>query len=332
MPIVCGNCGSENRSNAKFCIGCAGRLPGFAPSGAAALQPEETRPGRTASQPVLPPVLEPSFAAGSRAPETRRGVPSEAPSSEGAITSFWLNLGLVSLTMIIAFVAWCVYVLHHGTAPWAQIERMFASTPAARQTEPVARTDAPETKAAAPTVLPASTVPPVAPAAPTPTAAPASSTATVAAPSTASSAAALASPAAALGLGLGSGLPPKTQTASVINPSSKSTSQRSRRAQRDEEPDGSLAYQLPSPQPRTYPDPGPPIAPGPGPQYSWVRPSQRVADDPGPPVAIGPGPRYGYEVRSEASAPSSVPSGDPGPPIAVGPGPRYDYSTPGSRR
>lgn len=327
MPIVCGNCGSENRSNAKFCIGCAGRLPGFAPSGAAALQQEVNRPGRTSSQPVPPPVLEPSFAAAWRAPETRRGVPSEAPSAEGAITSFWLNLGLVSLTMIIAFVAWCVYVLHHGTAPWAQIERMFASTPAARQAEPIAKT-----------VAPASTVAPVAPAAPVPTPAPASSTATVAAPSTASSTAALASPATALGLGLGSGLPPKTQTASVINPSSKSaspekrTSQRSRRAQRDEEPDDSLAYQLPSPQPRTYPDPGPPIAPGPGPQYSWVRPSQRVADDPGPPVAIGPGPRYGYQVRSEASAPSSVPSGDPGPPIAVGPGPRYDYSTPGSRR
>ena len=115
MPIVCGNCGSENRSNAKFCIGCAGRLPGFAPSGAAALQPEGNRPRRTSSQPVLPPVLEPSFAAGVRAPEMRRGVPSEMSSAGGTITSFWLNLGLVSLTMIIAFVAWCVYVLHHGT-------------------------------------------------------------------------------------------------------------------------------------------------------------------------------------------------------------------------
>lgn len=314
MPIVCGICGSENRSNAKFCIGCAGRLPGFAPSGTMALKADGA-----------PFSAQPAFSA--RAPGPDVTFSGSTP------TSFWLHLGLVGLTMIIAFVAWCVYVLHHGTAPWTQLTRMMAPTPELRQSEPVVKAKAPEsTVPVQPTALaPAAAPAPAAPAPPAP--APTSSTATAAVRPTDSAPAPATSPAAALALA------PASKTASVANPPTrnagpeKRTSERARRILRDEEADYEPAYQMPTPQPRTYPDPGPPIAPGPGPQYSWTRPSQRSYDDPGPPVVAGPGPRY--EVRPEVRAPSSsaaAPSSDPGPPIAIGPGPRYDYSTPAARK
>ena len=38
MTNVCERCGQNNRANAMFCIGCAGKLPNFAPSGPSALQ------------------------------------------------------------------------------------------------------------------------------------------------------------------------------------------------------------------------------------------------------------------------------------------------------
>src|SRR5436190_17535346 len=116
MPIVCGNCGSENRSGAKFCIGCAGRLPGFAPAGTMALKPERVVPS---SQSMF---------------SARASDADEAPSAS-TVSSFWLHLGLVGLTMIIAFVAWCVYVLHHGTAPWTRWGQTTASAPAPRKAE-----------------------------------------------------------------------------------------------------------------------------------------------------------------------------------------------------
>lgn len=311
MPIVCGICGSENRSSAKFCIGCAGRLPGFSPSGTAALKPEGIP---VSSQP------QPTFSA--RAPK-----PDASPSGS-TVTSFWLHLGLVGLTMIIGFVAWCVYVLHHGTAPWTQFARMTASTPAPRQSEPVVKARASESSVPAqPTAL----APAVAPA-PVPAPAPASTTpaATAAFAPTAPTPAPAISPTTALAFA------PATKAASVTYPPTrnarpeKRTVERARRIPRDEEADYEPAYQMPTPQPRVQPDPGPPIAPGPGPQYSWVRPSSRAYDDPGPPVVAGPGPRY--ESRPEVRAPSSAPSNDPGPPIAIGPGPRYDYSTPAGRK
>ena len=38
MPVDCPACGTRNRGNAMFCSGCAGQLPGFAPSGPSELE------------------------------------------------------------------------------------------------------------------------------------------------------------------------------------------------------------------------------------------------------------------------------------------------------
>ena len=38
MSNVCDHCGQSNRPTAMFCIGCTGKLPGFAPSGPSALE------------------------------------------------------------------------------------------------------------------------------------------------------------------------------------------------------------------------------------------------------------------------------------------------------
>ena len=39
MSVVCERCGTSNRDNAMFCIGCAGRLPAFQPSARNASEP-----------------------------------------------------------------------------------------------------------------------------------------------------------------------------------------------------------------------------------------------------------------------------------------------------
>jgi hypothetical protein len=327
MPIVCGICGSENRSNAKFCIGCAGRLPGFAPSGTVALKPERVP---VASQPQ-PAFSQPQPAFSARAPE------SDPSPSGSTSTSFWLHLGLVGLTMIIGFVAWIVYVLHHGTAPWTEFSRMMASTPELRQSEPAVKAKASESSLQVPpTALAPAAAHALAPApapAPVPAPTPASTTpaATTAFAPTAPTLAPATSPATALAFAPATKAPSATYPPTRNARPEKRSIERARRTLRDEEADYEPAYQMPTPQPRVLPDPGPPIAPGPGPQYSWTRPSSpRTYDDPGPPVVAGPGPRY--ETRPEVRAPSSSTGNDPGPPIAIGPGPRYDYSTPAARK
>ncbi|MEJ8812437.1 hypothetical protein WKW77_15235 [Variovorax ureilyticus] len=317
-PLVCGNCGTPNRANAKFCIGCAGRLPGLAPAGGVHAQ--------------IAPMQ-----------DFERERPMAASRPEPAPTSFWLHLGLVGLTMVFAFVAWCVYVLHGRTAPWSQRAESTASQAAAVRepieapvpvpspTPPPTTTPTPSPAAAAP----AAAAPPRTAAAEPPTRAagapPALDAVTQAlalAKRQAAAAAQAATPAPAPQRQTDAA--ERTASAARSAPPRTASAPRARRDTRD------LADPLDSPvvvrRPGSQPDPGPPIAAGPGPQYSWTRPAApRAAEDPGPPIAAGPGPRY--ETRPEVRAPVTavMPSGDAGPPIAIGPGPRYDYSTPPAR-
>ena len=293
--LVCGNCGTPNRANAKFCIGCAGRLPGLAPAG---------------TVPAHMPAMQ--------AFEHDRPIPASRP--EPSPTSFWLHLSLVGLTMIFAFVAWCVYVLHGRTAPWSQRE----------QTPPVAEarevTPAPVVPTPAPAPEPAKTaaVEPKHNAPVEQTAPDAVTQALALSQRQTSQPPTQAAPrqAAATERPQPTARPaPTTRTASAPT--------RARRDAREVEDSPPVEYPIAARRPGSQPDPGPPVVQGPGPQYSWTLPTApRATADPGPPIAVGPGPRY--ESRPEVRAPVA-PSGDTGPPIAVGPGPRYDYSTPPAR-
>jgi hypothetical protein len=89
MPVVCGACGSENRENAKFCIGCASRLPGFVATGPSAL---ETINHAHPRAPVR------------SARVWRRDDPLALLPAETA--GFWLRLALLGLAMGMAFIGW----------------------------------------------------------------------------------------------------------------------------------------------------------------------------------------------------------------------------------
>jgi len=307
--LVCGNCGTPNRANAKFCIGCAGRLPGLAPAGSV----PAPLPGMQAFERERP------IAA------TRAEVPS---------TSFWLHLGLVGLTMIFTFVAWCVYVFLGRPAPWNHPAQATAA-PATQVHEPV------RVLVPVPTPVPAPAPAPVREPALSAAAEPKSSNSTdQPAPDSVNQALSLGRPDASASRPAPSpaassrqaAAPDRTQPASRSAPTRTAATPRPRRDTRDLDDSTPIDYPVVVRRPGSQPDLGPPIAPGPGPQYSWTRPTTtRVADDLGPPIAAGPGPRY--ETRPEVRAPASavMPSGDSGPPIAIGPGPRYDYSTPSAR-
>ena len=102
MSVVCGVCGSRNRDKAMFCSGCAGRLPGFAPTGPSALAAVKTsRPA-----PISPfdaPAARPRAA-------TLAVLPAETP-------AFWLRLGLSALAMSMVFIGWYLYVTRDVAEP-----------------------------------------------------------------------------------------------------------------------------------------------------------------------------------------------------------------------
>jgi hypothetical protein len=100
MPVVCGACGSENRENAKFCIGCASRLPGFVATGPSAL---ETINHAHPRAPVR------------SARVWRRDDPLALLPAETA--GFWLRLALLGLAMGMAFIGWYLYVTRQFTEP-----------------------------------------------------------------------------------------------------------------------------------------------------------------------------------------------------------------------
>lgn len=253
--------------------------------------------------------------------------PIAASRPEASPTSFWLHLGLVGLTMVIAFVAWCIYVLHGRPAPWNQRAETVAPQ--------TAETRDPVRALPVPTPVPAPVAPPAAE--PKSTAAPEPQT-----QDSVTQALALAKRQAASAGKSATPAPAAQQQATAVDrtqpaasrPASTRTAAITPRARRDaRDVEDPLDYPVVIRRPSSQPDLGPPIAAGPGPQYSWTQPAAapRATQDPGPPIAVGPGPRY--EARPEVRAPAAavMPSGDSGPPIAIGPGPRYDYSTPPAR-
>lgn len=226
--------------------------------------------------------------------------PIAASRPEASSTSFWLHLGLVGLTMILTFVAWCIYVFLGRPAPWNP-PAQAAAAPATQVHEPIR------------VFVPVPT--------PVPTPAPAREPALTAAAETKS------------GNATEPPMPDTVTQALSLTRHPEASAKRSASSSAASSRQAAAAnHPMVVRRPSSQPDPGPPIAPGPGPQYSWTRPSTtRVASDLGPPIAVGPGPRY--EARPEVRAPVTavMPSGDSGPPIAIGPGPRYDYSTPSAR-
>lgn len=119
MSVVCDVCGTQNRDNAMFCLGCAGRLAAFAPSGASVLEAIEARRLPDAGP----------------APQVTRGRAALPAESSG----LWIRLSLVMLAMGIAFIAWYVHVTRKVTLP-------VATAPVALIAPPVA-TPAPASRA-----------------------------------------------------------------------------------------------------------------------------------------------------------------------------------------
>src|SRR5688572_4502485 len=101
MPVVCTACGSKNRENAKFCIGCARQLPGFVPTGPSALEAINTaRPPRAPAR---------------TARAWRRDDPLMMLPAETA--GFWLRLAVLGLAMGLGFIGWYLYVTRQLTPP-----------------------------------------------------------------------------------------------------------------------------------------------------------------------------------------------------------------------
>ena len=90
MPVVCDQCGTENRESAKFCKGCAAKLPAFAATGPSALQSMKA----LGSRPLAPP-----------SPEAP--TPGMLPIETRA---FWVRFAVLSVLITTAFVSWYAYV------------------------------------------------------------------------------------------------------------------------------------------------------------------------------------------------------------------------------
>ncbi|PNG59352.1 MULTISPECIES: zinc ribbon domain-containing protein [unclassified Variovorax] len=350
MPVVCTACGSNNRENAKFCIGCARRLPGFVPTGPSALEAINN------AQPPRAPVRTPRRA-------WRRDDPLTLLPAETA--GFWLRLALLGLAMGIGFIGWYLYVTRQLTQP-AFLDPITAALAVEDRKPPADESVALAAPSAstAPAPAPAGTAAPTAPAVPPkasgqaqapaparaaqPEAAPQAST--KAQPPAAKTEPVLAKsePAAAAAYRA-----PSVAPADRHRDSAQSWPRRSRApAWADDEPPTVPLAIVPatvSPSPARAPawsrdDPGPPIAPGPGPVFSATRSPSWNRGDGGPPVVPGPGPvvtpsRSSSPVVASDGGPPIVPgpgpvfspvrtptwaANDPGPPIAIGPGPVYN--------
>lgn len=113
MTVVCDACKTENRDTAMFCRGCAGKLPGFAATGPAALAAlgaptsARQRPGATGGGPA----------------------PVE-------LTRIWFGLGLLFALMAIAFTGWYAYVTRKVAPPPMQAA-VAAPAPSAAPTLPL---------------------------------------------------------------------------------------------------------------------------------------------------------------------------------------------------
>lgn len=99
MPVVCDQCGTENRESAKFCRGCAAKLPAFSATGPSALESMKMLPSAPAPLPPGTPTP------GMLPIETR---------------AFWVRFAVLSVVITTAFVSWYAYVTRKvppGPAP-----------------------------------------------------------------------------------------------------------------------------------------------------------------------------------------------------------------------
>ncbi len=294
MSVICDVCGSTNRPTAKFCTGCANRLPGFAASGPSALE---------AMGALRPPV---HVSAQERNGWLRNSssipvLPAESP-------AFWFRLGMLLVAMTVVFMAWYLYVTREVNRAPSPI----AAAPAAASPQQTAVPAKPAETALAPVSVPATAAPAAAPGAAT---TPGGGAATPPSPPPEVQARA-AEPAPA------QARPPSPEPRPAP---------RTRRYSREEQQPGEPSYEVVRRAltlAGAEKDPGPPIAPGPGPQYEWARTPSQPGADPGPPIVAGPGPLYDPS-RATPRTPSWS-ANDPGPPIAIGPGPLVDYSAGGA--
>jgi hypothetical protein len=109
MPVVCDQCGTENRESAKFCKGCAAKLPSFAATGPSALQSMKAL--RTPRAPPPPGAPTP----GMLPIETR---------------AFWIRFAVLSVVITTAFVSWYAYVTRKVPNPPSGPPAVVAATPA----------------------------------------------------------------------------------------------------------------------------------------------------------------------------------------------------------
>ncbi|VTU31465.1 hypothetical protein H4CHR_02812 [Variovorax sp. PBS-H4] len=114
MPVVCDQCGTGNRESAKFCKGCAAKLPSYAATGPSALQTMKALRVPHATPPL--------------ATETPGMLPIET-------RAFWIRFAVLSVVITTVFVSWYAYVtrkvpLNHSPAPPAAVA---AAAPAPTQ-------------------------------------------------------------------------------------------------------------------------------------------------------------------------------------------------------
>ena len=115
MPVVCDQCGTGNRESAKFCKGCAAKLPSFTATGPSALQSMKAL--RTPNAPPPPGAPTP----GMLPIETR---------------AFWIRFAVLSVVITTAFVSWYAYVTRKvpnpPSGPPAAVAAAPEAAPAAR--------------------------------------------------------------------------------------------------------------------------------------------------------------------------------------------------------
>jgi hypothetical protein len=92
MPVICAVCNTENRDAAKFCHGCARKLPAFAATGPSLL--DSIRPRKSGTT---------LSSAG-----TAEGSGRILLSAE--MRKFWIYIGLVLLAVALGFFGWFAYV------------------------------------------------------------------------------------------------------------------------------------------------------------------------------------------------------------------------------
>ena len=305
MSVVCRTCGSRNRDKAMFCSGCAGRLPGFMPTGPSALDAVKT--SRAAPISPFDAPMSPLDAPFSR---PRAASLALLPAETAA---FWLRLGLSALAMSVVFIGWYLYVTRDVAEPsWWPKLNAAAAAPEAKA--PPTEKDSVVVPAPASTPAPpqAAAPAPVAPAVPVAAAPAAPATPVAAAPSQSNEEKSSAAPAA----------PSRSAALSERTRANPPMAPRQARAPAWNRDDlGPPIAPGPGPlvgsvsAPAWLRDPGPPVVPGPGPLVSSSRATTPTFDDPGPPVVPGPGP-----LVSSSRAPAWA-ADDAGPPIAIGPGP-----------